>query len=167
MLIFGRRFGRNSSVNGTRSGDFLKHPAGHKDHHADQGKFKEKTHVSVLKGRDNKHIQYQKEADEHLDALPGELSVRAALVKAVQGIPDEAVREKAGQVLIAGNKAMKAAFNTVGSGGSGVEPGSTAHEMDRLTKSFMKAHPDSTEENAYGEVLLANPVLAAKVIDEG
>ena len=96
----------------------------------------------------------EKRAQDELAHLPGDLKTRAAMLKAIDGIEDEAQREAAQNALRAQNEAMSKAFETHGHGGQ-PEPGSPEEELDRLAKA--QAEKDGTPfAAAYAKVLVSN-----------
>lgn len=109
------------------------------------------------------NAEFEKSAAEHLGGLPGNIQVRTAIVKAIDGIRDESIRELAAQSVIAGSKAMTAAFNSVGSGGGGIEKGDADVELNKLTKAYMvKEKVDYY--TAYGAVTEQNAELHKRAI---
>lgn len=92
----------------------------------------------------------RKRAEEDLGNLPGDLEVRAAVVKAVEGIEDDAVREKAEDALKAANTAMGKAFETRGHGGQPAED-SAEGQLEKMAKDYAREHKVSYEK-AYDEV---------------
>ena len=72
----------------------------------------------------------EKRAATDLKYLPGDVKVRAAMLKAVDGIEDETQRTAAHNALKAQNAAMAAAFKTNGHiGGQSSEPGTPDDEL--------------------------------------
>ena len=105
-----------------------------------------------------------KRADVELSHLPGDVRVRAAMLKAMDDIPDPVQREAAHNVLKAQNAVMATAFETHGHGGQ-PPPGSPEEELDRLAK--VQAEKDGTTlavayakvlESAEGQALYAKSV---------
>lgn len=106
-----------------------------------------------------------KRAAETLPNLPGEVKVRGAILKALDGIEDETVRQAAHEAVVAGDKAIKAAFSTVGAAGNGtVEVGDAEAELDRLAKA-RQAEKGEDYFTAYDAVAEASPELAKRAID--
>ncbi len=113
----------------------------------------------------NKQRDFEKRADESLTNLPGNVQVRAALVKAIDGIEDEDLRLAAGLAVIAGNNALKGVF-TVAGHGSNESPSAVGDAGDKL-EALAKAR--ATEKSidfitAYSEVANENPQLADAAI---
>lgn len=117
---------------------------------------------------------FEKRAQEELAHLPGTVQTHAAILKAIDGIKDEAVRDEAIKTLKAQNAKMAPAFREVGS--AGVKPGDnanntggrTAHEeLDQLAKDYVKAHPEIGYYAAYDLVAGSNPELAKRAVQEG
>lgn len=111
----------------------------------------------------NADASFSKQAGEHLDALPGTLEVRTALVKAVEGITDEGMRSLVAQSILAGNSAMKAAFDSLGSGGGGSVLKDAEAELERLATAHM-VEKGVDYYTAYAVVSEANPVLTKRAI---
>ncbi len=95
---------------------------------------------------------FEKRAADELGHLPGDLKARASLLKAAENIEDEDERKAALAALVAGDRAMSKAFDTVGHGGT-PEPGSPNDELDQLAKKHQADNPDLTFEQAYDVVL--------------
>ena len=109
--------------------------------------------------KENKELRKQREqeslekrAEVELKYLPGEVKVRAALLKAVDSIEDETQRKAAHNALKAQNEAMAEAFKTRGHSSGQSEPGSPVDELDKLAKAHAKENK-VTEAVAYDEVL--------------
>lgn len=96
----------------------------------------------------------EKRAAEELAHLPGTVAERAALLKAVEGIEDEAMRKAAGNALKAQNEALSKAFDTIGRMGNVTSvAGSPDDELDQLAKAHQKENPKLTIEAAYDAVM--------------
>lgn len=99
-----------------------------------------------------------KRAAEELPNLPGETPVRAALLKAVDGIEDETTRKAAHEALKAGNAALAKALDTRGHGGGGgvqkgdADPDDPSAQLDQKAAELAKAEGIS-ETDAYVKVL--------------
>ncbi len=113
----------------------------------------------------NKQRDFEKRAGDTLGSYPGSLATRAALVKAVDGIENEDLRENVGLAVIAGNNALNGAFTTTGHGStkSLVQDGNANDQLESLAKAR------ATEKGldyfvAYDEVAGENPVLAEAAI---
>ena len=104
---------------------------------------------AALKARDE-HTTLEKRAEAELPHLPGDVKTRAAMLKAIDGIEDEAQREAALGALKAHNEAMSKAFQTYGYGGQ-PEPGSPADQLDKLAKGYAEKN-GGTFEAAYMKV---------------
>ena len=109
----------------------------------------------------------EKRAEAELSYLPGDVKVRAAMLKAIDGIEDEAQREAALGALKAQNEAMSKAFQTYGIGGQ-PEPGSPDDQLDKLAKVYAEKQ-GVTHEAAYAEVLKSaeGKALYAQAINGG
>ena len=104
---------------------------------------------AALKARDEQ-TTLEKRAEAELSYLPGDVKVRAAMLKAIDGIEDEAQREAALGALKAQNEAMSKAFQTYGHG-SQPEPGSPDDQLDKLAKGYAEKN-GGTFEAAYMKV---------------
>ena len=137
--------------------------------------------VAMAKGRDEDRRESQALRATAIDAdltrraegefanLPGDLETRKSLIKAVDGIADEAQRTAATAALKAQNAKLHSAFETVGTSAtpSDVEKANDRKgaeaELDRLAK----AHQEEKKVDyytAYDEVSKANPDLLRKAI---
>ena len=107
------------------------------------------------------HARLEKFAKDELPNLPGELSVRAAIVKSVEGISDEKTRDAAMSALKAHNAALSGAFTEVGKSGGkdnlDVQKQADADsKLDELAKAY--ASENSVDYyTAYDAVAKANP----------
>ena len=104
---------------------------------------------AALKARDEQ-TTLEKRAEAELPHLPGDVKTRAAMLKAIDGIEDEAQREAALGALKAQNEAMSKAFQTYGHGAQ-PEPGSPADQLDKLAKVYAEKN-GGTFEAAYMKV---------------
>ena len=86
----------------------------------------------------------EKRAETELRYLPGDVKTRAAMLKAVEGIPDEAQREAALSSLKAQNDAMSKAFDAHGAGGQ-PDSGSPDSQLDKLAKNLAEKENISYE----------------------
>ncbi len=100
----------------------------------------------------NENAALEKRAETELEFLPGDLDTRVAMLKAIDGIKDDAKRGAAMNALKAQNEAMSKAFETAGHGASPA-PGSPDDELETLAKAYHEKHPDVTYEAAYDKVL--------------
>ena len=107
----------------------------------------------------------EKRADSDLPNLPGDTKVRAAVLKAVDGIEDEELRKAAHESVQAGDKAIKAAFQNLGGAGGGAsDAGDAEAELERLAKERAKKENENYFD-AYDVVAKANPELAKRAVD--
>ncbi len=90
----------------------------------------------------------KKRAETELSHIPGTIETRTEMLKAIEGIKDEAAREASLNALKAQNEAMSKAFIVKGHGGSSI-PGSPGDELDQLAKAYHAKHPEMTIEKAY------------------
>jgi len=119
--------------------------------------------------------RYEKRADEELPNLPGEVQTRAAILKAVDGIEDEATREEAIKALKAQNTRMGEALREVGTAGirkqDDVNQGTGAknahEELEKRAREYVKEHPETSFYEAYDIVSGADPELAKRAVQEG
>ena len=109
-----------------------------------------KENLELRKQREQETLEKRAETD--LKYMPGDVKVRAAMLKAVDGIEDEAQRTAAHNALKAQNTAMAEAFKTQGHVGGQSEPGSPDEELDKLAKAHAK-DKNVSEAVAYSEVL--------------
>ena len=107
-----------------------------------------------------------KRAESDLTGLPGTVQVRAALLKAVDGIPDEATRTGAMEAVRAGNAALLKSSRPLGTRQAPAEGASATSELDRLTKAHVTANPTVNYYDAYDLVAKAHPELAKRAIEE-
>lgn len=98
---------------------------------------------------------FQKRAVEELPALPGDVAIRAALLKAVDSIADEPTRTGALAALIAGNAAMIKSGQTIGTtaAGASVTAGDGEAKLEALTQAAMAKNTGLTYAKAYRQVL--------------
>ena len=120
---------------------------------------------AALKARDEQ-TTLEKRAEAELPHLPGDVKTRAAMLKAIDGIEDEAQREAALGALKAQNEAMSKAFQTYGHGGQS-EPGSPDDQLDKLAKAHAEKERMSYQA-AYAEVLTSpeGRALYAKTVNQ-
>ena len=102
---------------------------------------------------DRKQSDLEKRAETELKYLPGDLKVRAALLKAADSIEDEATRKSALETLAAQNKQMQKAFETAGVTDSPV-PGSDEDQIQKMAdERFTKQAGAETREQSYAKVM--------------
>lgn len=107
----------------------------------------------------------EKAAKELLTNLPGEVDTHVAILKAVEGIKDESVRDAAMAVLKAHNAASSEAFETVGTTSQPVlEKGASEAKLEDMAKAYQAKNPDVGFIDAYATVADANPELRNKAI---
>lgn len=103
-----------------------------------------------------------KRAETDLSKLAGDLTTRKALLKAIDGITDPAVRTEVMKSLSAANTAMSGAFKRTGSGGSPEDgqleksagsPDEAEAKLDELAKTLQKADPKMDYATAYTKTL--------------
>lgn len=94
-----------------------------------------------------------KRAETELPNLAGSVGARAALLKAVDGIKDEAVRGEVVAALKAADNATKAHFIEIGKTATGdADPNDPAAEVERLAKAEQEKDPSLTAEQARARV---------------
>lgn len=100
----------------------------------------------------------EKRAETELGNLTGTVETRAAILKSIDSIEDEAVRTEAMKTLVAKNVANKGAFVAKGQGGpSSVSAGGSADDqLDTLAKEHLAANTGSTFAKSY-QAVLATP----------
>lgn len=118
--------------------------------------------------RDKREDQeLEKRAGAELDNLPGDLDVKKALLKAVNGIKDEKIREGVDALIKAGNSGLKDAFKRRGAQGEGEDLGLN-DEYEKLAQEYAKENEVSIE-IARADVLTATQKgreLAKRMEDE-
>lgn len=102
--------------------------------------------------KQNERNALEKRAESDLSHLPGEMDVHVALLKAVDGIEKEELREKAHAALKAHSENMSGAFDTYGHGGQIEKDDSAEGKLDELAKNYAKEH-NMSYEKAYSAVL--------------
>lgn len=116
--------------------------------------------------RENDRLE--KSVNEELQYLPGDVPTRTALLKAAEGIADEALRKGAIDALKAHNAKLAPAFETVG-GSFGLSHDEIAKKadaeaaLDKKAQEIMKAD-SSTFEDAFAKACDQNPSLANTAI---
>ncbi|QDB70585.1 hypothetical protein RSP_0003 [Pseudomonas phage RSP] len=97
-------------------------------------------------------LTLEKRAGEELKHFPGEIKVKAALLKAVDGIADEETRSAVSGLLKANAEKLARAFQRVGSSGGDSAGSSASEKLDSLAKARAASDKVSYEE-AYSRVL--------------
>jgi hypothetical protein len=109
-----------------------------------------------------------KRAEGDLASFPGDLAVRKAILKAVDGIKDDTVRVAAHDALKAQNAKMAPAFQTIGASGAPVQKSDDAAgaeaQLDELAKKYQADNPGTDFYTAYEKVSEANPELLNKAV---
>lgn len=102
---------------------------------------------------DREQADLEKRAETELKYLPGDLKVRASMLKAVEAIEDEDTRKSALETLKAQNKQMKTAFDTAGVKDSPA-PGSDEDKIQKLADArFEEQAGKETREQSYAKVM--------------
>ncbi len=138
--------------------------------------------VELAKGRDedrkelaksraaNEQAGFEKRAQDTLPNLPGTVQVRAAIVKALDGISDEVIRKAAFESIQAGDKVLSKAFQNLGHGGAPViakgdtDKAAAEDELDQLAKAHVVANPTVDYFTAYEIVSKANPEVLKRAV---
>src|SRR5690606_20534009 len=94
-----------------------------------------KTANAEKAARENSELK--KRAEETFKNLPGTVDEKAALLKAVESIPDEKAREAALKSIKAGDSALAAAFTRKGAGGGNTPETDSANEqLNTMAKKY-------------------------------
>jgi len=93
--------------------------------------------------------EYEKRASEDLKSLPGEQTVKVAVLRAVDGIKDEETRKAAHEMLKSHNSAMEEAQTTKGTKDATIMD--AEQELDKMAKDYSKEH-ECSYATAYDEV---------------
>lgn len=104
----------------------------------------------------------EKRASAELPKYPGDLKVRAAIVKALESIPDEGVRKSAFEAIAAGNVALGGTFEkrggTFGGAQGATDKASAVAKLDELAKTRQREKGGDFFD-AYDAVKGENPEL--------
>lgn len=94
-----------------------------------------------------------KRAETELPNLAGSVDARSALLKAIDGIEDEAIRGQVVETLKAADNATKAHFIEIGKTATGdVDPNDPTAEVERLAKAEQEKDPSLTDAQARAAV---------------
>lgn len=97
---------------------------------------------------------FEKAAGEKMNNLPGDTATKIGLLKAVSGIPDEAVRAKVSEIIAAANTAMSGAFDRDGtSEGQNTEESGAEDEIQKIADGILKDSPSMNPAEAYVKAL--------------
>jgi hypothetical protein len=96
--------------------------------------------------------EFAKRADDEMGHYPKDTAVRAAIVKAVQGISDEETRKAAFEALKAGDEALAKRFVQIGHEDATLEVGGAESQLNKLAEDYAKANSVGFEV-AYAKVL--------------
>lgn len=116
---------------------------------AKRGDARDKELAEIKKSRADE--TYTKRAGDELEHLPGTVETKIEILKALDGIKDEGVRDEALKSIHAQNKDMAKAFETHGASNDPMDK-SAADELDALTKKHAVDN-DLTFEKAQVAVL--------------
>lgn len=106
----------------------------------------------------------EKRASDELGNLPGEVAVKADILRALETVDDQ---EAVGEFLKAANSGLAKAFERTGTTeapATGNDVADANAELDQLTKAYVEKNPDVDYYTAYDRVSEANPELLAKAI---
>lgn len=95
---------------------------------------------------------FAKRAQDELKHLPGDEVVKVAVLKAIDGIADEAIRTKATEMLKANDAGLSEALKTRGVGKSSVEAGDAETKLNNLAKKHQEANAGMSFEKAFTAV---------------
>ncbi len=131
-----------------------------KDRDSDRKELEE-----ITKKREDDRLE--KAAEEDFGNLPGTVEVRAAIVKSIEGIEDETIREEAMKVLKANNAKMAGAFQTVGKDGVGKSADMSdreeaVSELNDKAAELVKAGTCKTNADAFVKASEMNPDLYSR-----
>jgi len=112
--------------------------------------------------------QFEKRASDELPNLPGDVKVRAEILKSISSIKDEAMRDEAIKALKAHNARMGKALQEVGEQGGGDNGGESAFAtLDKMAKELQKSDANVDYYTAFERVSGTNPELAKRAAQEG
>lgn len=113
--------------------------------------------------------RFEKRAADELPNLPGDVKIRAEILKSVEAIQDEAVRDEAMKSLKAHNARLGKALTEVGEQGGGtVGDGTSAFEqLDKQAKALVEKDANVDYYTAFERVSETNPDLAKRAVQEG
>lgn len=95
----------------------------------------------------------EKRAGEELPNMKGSLLAKAALLKSIESITDETLRNEALESLKAQDNGVGEILKTRGTSDSPIEAGSPDAELDTMTKAYIEKHAGTSEAEAYGNVI--------------
>jgi hypothetical protein len=96
------------------------------------------------------NLELAKRVEDELSNLPGEAPAKVALLKAIDGITDEASRTAINELLKAANTGVAAAFDTHGT--TDIAKGNAEEELDTLAKAHA-TEKDISFADAYDAIL--------------
>lgn len=96
---------------------------------------------------------FEAEANTILKSMPGEISAKGALLRAVSEIKDESVRKAAQTILAAGANAFEELLTSKGSGKDGGKPANAEAAFEKGVKEFMKAESIKSEITGRAEFM--------------
>ena len=100
---------------------------------------------------------YEKRAREELPDVPGSVEARAAMLKAIDGIEDEAHRKAALAALKSKGDGISKLFKSIGTADPGADDATggddPSDKLEALAKAYQKDHPELSYEQAEARVL--------------
>jgi hypothetical protein len=121
----------------------------------------------LAKAREEKeNAAFEKRAETELQYMPGDVKTRAAIIKSVEGIKDEAIRKAALDTLKAHNVEMSKAFSERGTSVTSDNAGDANKQLDEMAKAHAKEKSVSYYE-AYAIVKSQNPELYKRALNGG
>lgn len=100
------------------------------------------------------NLELQKRAEDGMGQLPKSTNVHAAVLKALDGIEDEAVRKEAHEMVTASNSLFEKEYETVGRRGVTGDGDGPAEKLADLVKVRQTEQSGSTYEQAYTHVIM-------------
>lgn len=95
-------------------------------------------------------MEFEKRAGDELNNMPGETPAKVALLKAINGITDEAIRTQINQLIKAGNDSLAGAFEKRGT--SATSSGGATETLEAMAKAYAEKHSVDVP-TAYSEIL--------------
>lgn len=121
----------------------------------------------------NKQREFEKRAEDELKFFPGEVKVRAAILKSIDAIEDEELRSEALAALKAKSTELGKNFTTVGSSDAGsLEKAEGAQsrkaaeaEIEKMARDMISKSAEPLDfYDAYDRVMETNPQLAEQAV---
>lgn len=112
----------------------------------------EESKVAKAERERREDAEFAKRAQDELQHLPGEETVKVAMLKALETIKDADTKKAATEMLHASNKDMAKAMTRIGADGDGKDDGPMA-KLNSLAKKYQADHEGTSFEKAYDEIL--------------